>query len=224
MMSIILGIIVVAIGLTIMFVVENWALLLVLITVSTIIGVSSYWFCMRRYETQVVETDIVSVTPIIETQSQKVGSSVGYGYHLTYHEHYRDVDVKTGERITFRVKWESGKTSYVMCKRGDATYKRLYRKLSTHPLKDRRETEKVPTTQMEILAHSLKALENKRRETDISNEKENEVVGTISVPYSNVAEKENEEKESAVNPLDAYKKQYGDFTMYGTSDKYNRKH
>ena len=32
-----------------------------------------------------------------------------------------------------------------------------------------------------------------------------------------------EEKESPVNPMDAYKKQYGDFTMYGTSEKYNRK-
>ena len=229
MMSIILGIIVVAIGLTIMFIVENWALLLVLITVSTIAGVSIYWFCMRRYETQVVETDIVSVNPIIETQSQKVGSSVGYGYHLTYHEHYRDVDVKTGERITFRVKWKNGRTSYVMCKRGDATFKRLYKKLSTYPLRDRVENkqEKAPTTQMELLAHSLKALENKRKETEVLNEKEDEVVETISVPYGNVADinKVNEEeKESPVNPIDAYKKQYGDFTMYGTSDRYKRKH
>lgn len=226
-MSIILGVIVVAIGLTIMFVVENWSLLLVLITVSTIIGVSIYWLCMRRYETQVVETDIASVTPIIETQSQKVGSSVGYGYHLTYHEHYRDVDVKTGERITFRVKWKSGRTSYVTCKRGDATFKRLYKKLSTYPLRDRIEKEKVSTTQMEILAHSLKALENKRRETEVLNEKENEVVETISVPYGNVADADKvneEEKESPVNPMDAYKKQYGNFTMYGTNDRYKRKH
>ena len=218
-MSIILGIIIVTIGLTIMFVAENWALLLVLITASTIMTVLIQWLCMRRYETQVVETDIVSVTPIIETQSQKVGSSVGYGYYLTYHEHYRDVDVQTGERVTFRVKWKNGKTSYVMCKRGDATFKRLYRKLSTYPLKDRRETEKVPTTQMEILAHSLKALENKRKKTETK--EENEV---FSVPYGNVTDKANEDKESAVNSMDAYIKQYGDFKMYGTGDKYNRKH
>lgn len=93
-----------------------------------IIAWARYDIRLKQYEKNVVETEIIKIEPIIENQAKKVGSSVGYGRDLSYHEHYQYVDVKVGEKVTFRVKWNNGKISTITCKGGDATYTRLHKK------------------------------------------------------------------------------------------------
>ena len=80
---------------------------------------------LKQYEKDVVEAEIIKREPIIENRSEKVGSSITYGRTISYHEHYKDVTVQVGEKITFRVKWNNGKVSNITCKGGDATYTRL---------------------------------------------------------------------------------------------------
>lgn len=80
---------------------------------------------LKQYEKNVVEAEIIRKEPIIENRAEKVGNSIGYGRTISYHEHYQYVDVKVGERVTFRVKWNNGKVSTITCKGGDATYTRL---------------------------------------------------------------------------------------------------
>ena len=84
---------------------------------------------LKQYEKNVVEAEIIKREPIIETRSEKVGSSISYGRTWSYHEHYQDVDVQVGEKVAFRVKWNNGKTSNITCKGGDATYTRLREKV-----------------------------------------------------------------------------------------------
>ncbi len=90
-----------------------------------IIGVVIYFVIMRRYETAVIETEIIKIEPVVKRQEQNTGYSVGYGYY----EHYEYVDVKVGDKVTFRVKWKDGYTNTITCKKGDSTFKRLYKKL-----------------------------------------------------------------------------------------------
>ncbi len=93
-----------------------------------IIAWARYDIRLKQYEKNVIETEIIRTEPIIENRAEKVGSSVGYGRTLTYHEHYQYKDVKVGEKVTFRVKWNNGKISTITCKSGDATYTRLRKK------------------------------------------------------------------------------------------------
>lgn len=97
--------------------------------VGVIVGIIVHWVTMRRYETAVVETEIIKEEPIMKRQAESTGYSVGYGKSLSYHEHYRYKDVKVGEKVTFRVTWNNGYINTITCNEGDATFKRLYGKL-----------------------------------------------------------------------------------------------
>ena len=103
--------------------------LFIAVLVSIPIGIIIYCITTSRYKNAVVETEIINIEPIIERHAENTGYSVGYGKRLTYHEHYRYKDVKTGDKVTFRVKWKEGNTNTITCKKGDSTYKRLYAKL-----------------------------------------------------------------------------------------------
>lgn len=94
-----------------------------------IIAWARYDIRLKEYEKNVIDAEIIKIKPIIEQQAEKVGSSIGYGRDLSYHEHYQYTDVEIGSKVIFRVKWNNGKSSTITCKKGDSTYKRLYRKL-----------------------------------------------------------------------------------------------
>ena len=83
----------------------------------------------QRYAFDVIKTQILEVKPIIERQAENTGCSVGYGKHLSYHEHYRYRDVVVGEKVVFLVFWDKGGTSEVECKKDDDVYKKLIRKV-----------------------------------------------------------------------------------------------
>jgi hypothetical protein len=93
-----------------------------------IIAWARYSIRLKQYENNVVETEIIKREPIMENRSEKVGSSITYGRTISYHEHFKDVTVQVGEKVTFRVKWNNGKVSNITCKGGDATYTRLREK------------------------------------------------------------------------------------------------
>ena len=118
---------------------------------------------MRRYETGIVETEIINIEPITKRGTQNTGYSVGYGYY----EYYEYVDVKVGDKVTFRAKWKDGRETTITCKKGDSTFKCLYRKLNAYPQSTPKATDKS-VTQMETLAKTLKAFENKRTSEEIN--------------------------------------------------------
>ena len=125
MSSIILGILFIIVCLVAIGISYVLPALLIGIIGGSIIGLVVYCAVMIRYKTGVVETQIIKIEPIVKRQAQNTGYSVGYGYY----EHYEYVDVKVGDEITFRVKWKNGYTNTITCKKGDSTYKRLYKKL-----------------------------------------------------------------------------------------------
>jgi hypothetical protein len=88
-----------------------------------------YVFVMYLFEKCVAETEIIRVEPIVKKQAESTGCSVGYGKYLTYHEHYRYRNVKVGDRVTFRIKWNNGSFGTVTCKKDGETFNRLYPKL-----------------------------------------------------------------------------------------------
>ena len=104
-------------------------ILLIATAIGLIVFAILYFAMMKRYENAVVETEIIKIEPIIEKQAENTGYTVGYGKRLSYHEHYRYRDVKTGDRVTFRVTWNDGSVNTITCKKSDGTYKRLYSKL-----------------------------------------------------------------------------------------------
>lgn len=103
--------------------------LLIAVAIGLIVYAILYFVLMNRYKNAVVATEIIKVEPIIEKQAENTGYSVGYGKYLTYHDHYRYRDVKTGDKVTFRVWWKDGSENTITCKKGDSTYKQLYAKL-----------------------------------------------------------------------------------------------
>ena len=125
MSSIILGILIIIVCFLVIGISHILPALLIGVIVGSIIGLVVHCAVMIRYEIGVVETQIIKVEPIIKQQAQNTGYSVGYGYY----EHYEYADVKVGDEITFRVKWNDGYTNTITCKKGNSTYKRLYKKL-----------------------------------------------------------------------------------------------
>ena len=103
-------------------------------TILTIIGAIAlvifwiYIMILRKYETSVIETEIINIEPIIKKQAENTGYSVGYGKHVTYHEHYRYRNVKVGDRVTFKVRWKNGNVNTITCKKDGETYLRLIQK------------------------------------------------------------------------------------------------
>lgn len=128
-MSFILAIIILAICCLLMLVWEFLPIILVVAAVCLVVGVIICCSILRRYETKVVETKIIDEKPIIERRAEETGYTISYGRSLSGHRHYRYKDVQVGEEIKFEVTWIDGKVSYVTCKRGSETFKRLYRKL-----------------------------------------------------------------------------------------------
>ena len=157
MSSIILGIIflvVCCIGIALWY---AWPYLLIAIGVGVVVGLTVHCITIRRYETGIIETEIIRVEPITKREAQNTGYSVGYGYY----EHYEYVDVKVGDKVTFRAKWKDGRETTITCKKGDSTYRILYKKLRSYP-GHKMSPKKELSPQMQSLANSLKAFENKR--------------------------------------------------------------
>lgn len=108
---------------------ETLPVILVVAAVGGIVGAIIYCLILRRYETKVTETKIIDEKPIIERRPEETGYTISYGKRLSGHRHYRYRDVQVGEEVKFEVTWIDNKITYVTCKRGDETFKRLYRKL-----------------------------------------------------------------------------------------------
>lgn len=108
---------------------EALPFILIFGAIGAIVGAIAYYLVLRRYETKVIETEIIDEKPIIERRAEETGYTISYGRSLSGHRHYRYKDVQVGEKVKFEVTWIDNKITYVTCKRGDETFKRLYRKL-----------------------------------------------------------------------------------------------
>ena len=75
-----------------------------------------------------VRAEIISEEPEIKRVTEKDGYSVGYGKHLSYHEHYRYKDVVTGYKVKFKLHLKGGGTRIVECHKDDLIYKQLITK------------------------------------------------------------------------------------------------
>lgn len=108
---------------------EALPFILVFAAIGGIVGAVAYYLVLRRYETKVAKTKIIDKKPIIKQQAEETGYTISYGRRLSGHRHYRYKDVQVGEEVEFEVTWIDGRVTYVTCKRGSETFKRLYRKL-----------------------------------------------------------------------------------------------
>ena len=100
-----------------------------IILVAVAIGLIAYLIVLIVLNKKIVETEIISSEPIMGRRAENTGYSIGYGKSLSYREYYKYKNVQVGERVTFRILWDSGNTTTAVCNSGDAMYKRLYRKM-----------------------------------------------------------------------------------------------
>ena len=99
------------------------------VLIGVVVGIIAYRIILKIYEKKVVETEIIHEEPIIKRQAENTGYSIGYGKNLSYREYYKYRDVQVGEKVKFKVVWDNGNITTEVCNRGDAMFKRLYRKL-----------------------------------------------------------------------------------------------
>ena len=100
-----------------------------IILVAVAIGLIAYLIVLIVLNKKIVETEIINSEPIMGRRAENTGYSIGYGKSLSYREHYRYKNVQVGERVTFRVLWNSGNVTTLVCNSGDMMYKMLYRKM-----------------------------------------------------------------------------------------------
>ena len=127
MAHILIGIAVLLIVGIITFIVQNATLILVLISI-VIIGVLAMRSAFSKRIDEVVYARIIDEEPIINRVSEKSGYSIGYGRHLSFHDHYEYRDVITGYRVRFSVVFRNGTRDMIVCRKDSDEYKKLLEK------------------------------------------------------------------------------------------------
>ena len=126
-MEVLLAILFVAVISAIYFLIEYWWI--AVIVVAVVGGIALAILCAEDKKVKgVVKARVVEETPIIERVAENTGYTVGYGKHLTCHEHYRYRNVVTGYDVKFVVTFANGKEGIMTCKKDSAEYNILIKK------------------------------------------------------------------------------------------------